>query len=146
MLLQLERAFTSAWDAAASDMTNPGATPDDLELAEIEGTVAWRQLQDSTGVASGSSQAVTEATQFALSRGVRACVRVCLCLCVFDTALQHVNQLCAAWFDCGDAPKPSWVRCLDSTGIFVLLNAVVVNCRCLLSTGLAALSQQIFPL
>ncbi|KAL3134029.1 hypothetical protein ABBQ32_008463 [Trebouxia sp. C0010 RCD-2024] len=67
---QLETAFTSAWDAAAGDMTNPGAATDDLELADIEATDAWQQLQDSSGVASGSSQAVVEATQFALSRGL----------------------------------------------------------------------------
>ena len=53
-------------------MTNPSASPDDLELAEIEPADVWQQLQDSSGVAAGCSQAVHEATQFALSRGVPA--------------------------------------------------------------------------
>lgn len=100
MVLQLKTAFTSAWDAAAGDMTNPGATTDDLELAEIEATDAWQQLQDSSGVAAGSSQAVVEATHFALSRGV--------------TALHHVNPLCR-----GPGSQTSLVRCLESTGMFV---------------------------
>ena len=70
--MQLESAFKSAWDMAASRMTNPSASPDDLELAEIEPADAWQQLQDSSGVAAGSSQAIHEATRFALSRGVPA--------------------------------------------------------------------------
>lgn len=73
LALQLENAFMSSWERAAGDMTNPDASPDDLELAEVEAADAWLQLKDSTGVASGSSQAVKEATQFALSRGVSHC-------------------------------------------------------------------------
>lgn len=68
-MLQLEGAFKSAWDMAASEMTNPSASPEDLELAAIEPADAWQQLQDSGGVAAGSHQAVLEGTQFALSRG-----------------------------------------------------------------------------
>ena len=70
--LQLESAFKSAWEMAASQMTNPNASPDDLELAEVEPADAWQQLQDSSEVAAGSSQAVHEATRFALARGVPA--------------------------------------------------------------------------
>ena len=84
LFLQLESAFKSAWDMAASEMTNPDASPDDLELAGIEPADAWQQLLDSTGVAAGSSQAVHEATRFALSRGV--------------TALHHTTSSSPAFF------------------------------------------------
>ena len=65
---------------AASEMTNPSATPDDLELAEVEAADAWQQLQDFSGVAAGSSQAVQEGTRFALSRGGPAFCKGSACL------------------------------------------------------------------
>lgn len=114
-MLQLETAFTSAWDAAAGDMTNPGAATDDLELADIEATDAWQQLQDSSGVASGSSQAVVEATQFALSRGV--------------TALHYRNPLCTVWFWPWTSSQTTLVQGLESTGVYVLLNSLFLDSR-----------------
>ncbi len=62
-------AFKKAWDIAAGQLTNPNASPDDLELAEIEPEDAWQQLQESTGLAAGANQEVVEATKFALSKG-----------------------------------------------------------------------------
>ena len=93
--LQLESAFKSAWDMAASQIINPSASPDDLELAEIEPADAWQQLQDSSGVAAGSSQAIHEATRFALSRGAPAFQQKLLpcpegCLLDLDVPFQKV--------------------------------------------------------
>ncbi len=68
-VMQIERAFTEAWEAAAGQLTNPKASPEDLELAAIEPEDAWQQLQDSTGVAAGALQQTLEATKFAHSKG-----------------------------------------------------------------------------
>ena len=65
---------------AASDSTNPSASPEDLELAKVEPADAWQQVQASNGVASGSNQAVIEGTNFALSRGEPPLLQLCLCL------------------------------------------------------------------
>ncbi len=68
-VMQIERAFMDAWETAAGQLTNPKASPDDLELAAIEPEDAWQQLQDSTGVAAGAVQQTLEATKFAHSKG-----------------------------------------------------------------------------
>ncbi len=67
--MQIERAFMDAWETAAGQLTNPKASPDDLELATIEPEDAWQQLQDSTGVAEGALLHTLEATKFAHSKG-----------------------------------------------------------------------------
>ncbi|KAL0021594.1 hypothetical protein WJX79_001497 [Trebouxia sp. C0005] len=67
---QIERAFMEAWETAAGQLTNPKASPDDLELAAIEPEDAWQQLQDSTGVAAGAVLQTLEATKFARSKGL----------------------------------------------------------------------------
>ena len=71
-VLQIEVAFKEAWEAGAGQLTNPNASPDDLELAEIEPEDACQQLQESTGMAAAANQAVHEATRFALSKGTFA--------------------------------------------------------------------------
>ncbi len=68
-VMQIERAFTEVWETAAGQLTNPKASPDDLELAAIEPEDAWQQLQDSNGVAAGAVLQTLEATKFAQSKG-----------------------------------------------------------------------------
>ena len=70
--LQIKRAFLIAWDAAAGQLTNPRASAEDLELAQVEAEDAWRQLQTSSGIATGSEHQPLEATKFALSKGIIA--------------------------------------------------------------------------
>ncbi|DBA75355.1 TPA: hypothetical protein ACH3X1_010624 [Trebouxia sp. C0004] len=67
---QVERAFTEAWETAAGQLTNPKASPDDLEVAAIEPEDAWQQLQDSTGLAAGAVLQTLEATRYAHSKGL----------------------------------------------------------------------------
>ena len=68
-VMQIERTFMEAWETAAGQLTNPKASPDDLELAAIEPEDAWQQLQDSTGVAADAVAQTLEATKFAHSKG-----------------------------------------------------------------------------
>ena len=77
--MQIERAFTEAWETAAGQLTNPKASPDDLELAAIEPEDAWQQLQDSTGVAAGALQQTLAATKFADSKG-KLCLAYTQCV------------------------------------------------------------------
>ena len=77
--MQIESAFMEAWETAAGQLTNPKASPDDLELAAIEPEEAWQQLQDSTGVAAAAVVQTLEATKFAHSKG-KLCFALTQCM------------------------------------------------------------------
>lgn len=68
--MQVKTAFQVAWDAAAGQLTNPRASTEELELAQIEAEEAWQQLQQSHGIAAGARQQLVAATNFAMSTGV----------------------------------------------------------------------------
>lgn len=83
-VLQIELAFKRAWESGAAQLTNPKASPDDLELAAVEPEDAWQQLQESTGLAAGASAHVLEATKFAQQRGS-------VCPCRWEHLYLHVQ-------------------------------------------------------
>ena len=69
IVLQIHTAFVRAWDAAAGQIANPRASAKDLELAQLEAEEAWKQLQESTGIAAEVKQQTLEGTKYAVSKG-----------------------------------------------------------------------------
>ena len=67
--MQVETAFTAAWDAVTAQVYGPSVMADELDLAAMDADEAWQQVQDGTGVATGLHESVLQGTQLALTKG-----------------------------------------------------------------------------
>lgn len=67
--MQVQDAFTSAWQSVSPQVYGPSVSADELELAELDPNDAWQQVIEGSGVAAGVQGTLLQGSQLALTKG-----------------------------------------------------------------------------
>ena len=68
-MMQVKGAFTAAWEAVSAQVYGPSVPAAELELAAMDASDAWQQIQEGSGVAAGLRESLLQGTQLVLTKG-----------------------------------------------------------------------------